>query len=82
MEDEATFQVKLNQTCPSFFGSLYELFYNYLQNRHYFSIGTNPGEQFHSFITLSAWLIQKAGGDLERPQEVSGIKMFIRSGNF
>ncbi|CAH8602688.1 unnamed protein product [Dicrocoelium dendriticum] len=37
--------------------------------RHYFAIPTNPGEQFHTFTTLSAWLIGKANGKIDPPQE-------------
>lgn len=39
-------------------------------SRHYFAIQSNSGEQFHSFITLAAWLIQQAGGNFDKPQEV------------
>lgn len=39
-------------------------------SRHYFAIQTNPGEQFHSFITLAAWLIQQSGHNFDKPQEV------------
>ncbi|KAA0186216.1 Estrogen receptor beta like 1 [Fasciolopsis buskii] len=37
--------------------------------RHYFAIPTNPGEQFHSFTTLAAWLIGQANGKIDPPQE-------------
>ena len=37
--------------------------------RHYFVIQTNPGEQFFLFTSLSAWLIRKAGIEMEQPQE-------------
>ena len=39
-------------------------------SRHYFAIPNNPGEQSHSFISLSAWLINQAGGRFDKPQEV------------
>ncbi len=48
-------------------------------SRHYFAIGTNPGEQFHSFITLSAWLIQQAGGNLDKPQEFDDPNTVVSS---
>lgn len=48
-------------------------------SKHYFSIGTNSGEQFHSFITLAAWLIQQAGGDLEKPQEFDDPNTVVSS---
>ncbi|XP_063848886.1 intraflagellar transport protein 57 homolog isoform X2 [Scylla paramamosain] len=38
-------------------------------NRHYFAIPTNPGEQFYLFTSLAAWLICKAGRQMEPPQE-------------
>lgn len=38
-------------------------------SRHYFAIPTNPGEQFHSFICVCAWLIRICGGQMEQPQE-------------
>ncbi|KAA3675878.1 intraflagellar transport protein 57 [Paragonimus westermani] len=37
--------------------------------RHYYAIPTNPGEQFHNFTTLAAWLIGKANGKIDPPQE-------------
>ncbi|TPP41630.1 Estrogen receptor beta like 1 [Fasciola gigantica] len=37
--------------------------------RHYFAIPTNPGEQFHNFTTLAAWLIGRANGKIDPPQE-------------
>ncbi|CAK9795102.1 Intraflagellar transport protein 57 homolog [Anthophora quadrimaculata] len=38
-------------------------------NRNYFITQTNPGEQFYTFTSLAAWLIRKAGGNFEPPQE-------------
>uniref|UniRef100_T1J408 Intraflagellar transport protein 57 homolog n=1 Tax=Strigamia maritima TaxID=126957 RepID=T1J408_STRMM len=38
-------------------------------NRHYFALQTNPGEQFHLFTSLCAWLIRKQGKSFEPPQE-------------
>ncbi|XP_078535342.1 intraflagellar transport protein 57 homolog [Lissotriton helveticus] len=38
-------------------------------SRHYFALPTNPGEQFFMFCTLAAWMINKAGHNLEQPQE-------------
>ncbi|XP_016918539.2 intraflagellar transport protein 57 homolog isoform X2 [Apis cerana] len=38
-------------------------------NRNYFVTQTNPGEQFYTFTSLAAWLIRKAGGNFEAPQE-------------
>ncbi|XP_043519254.1 intraflagellar transport protein 57 homolog [Frieseomelitta varia] len=38
-------------------------------NRNYFVTQTNPGEQFYTFTLLAAWLIRKAGGKFEAPQE-------------
>ncbi|KOX75331.1 Intraflagellar transport protein 57 like protein [Melipona quadrifasciata] len=38
-------------------------------NRNYFVTQTNPGEQFYTFTLLAAWLIRKAGGTFEAPQE-------------
>lgn len=40
-----------------------------IENRHYFVIPTNPGEQFYTFTCLAAWLIRKAGKNFEMPQE-------------
>ncbi|CAH8651250.1 unnamed protein product [Schistosoma guineensis] len=37
--------------------------------RHYFAIPTNPGEQFHCFTTLAAWLISQANCKIDQPQE-------------
>ncbi|CAH8874269.1 unnamed protein product [Trichobilharzia szidati] len=37
--------------------------------RHYFAICTNPGEQFHCFTALAAWLISQANGKIDQPQE-------------
>ncbi|CAF0872569.1 unnamed protein product [Brachionus calyciflorus] len=54
-------------------------------SRHYFAIQSNTGEQFHSFITLAAWLIQQCGNNFDKPQEfddpntvVSGILNQLR----
>ena len=41
----------------------------FLACRHYFVLQTNPGEQFFMFTSLSAWLIRKAGVQMEQPQE-------------
>lgn len=49
-----------------------------MKKRHYFAIASNSGEQFHSFITLSAWLIQQAGGNFDRPQEVCSLTIYRR----
>jgi len=38
-------------------------------NRHYFALQTNPGEQFYLFTSLCAWLVRKAGGSFDQPQE-------------
>lgn len=38
-------------------------------HRHYFVVATNPGEQFHTFTSLAAWLIRKSGTNFEQPQE-------------
>ncbi|XP_058791994.1 intraflagellar transport protein 57 homolog [Phymastichus coffea] len=38
-------------------------------SRHYFMIPTNPGEQFHTFSSLAAWLVRKAGKNFDPPQE-------------
>ncbi|KAL3269122.1 hypothetical protein HHI36_008203 [Cryptolaemus montrouzieri] len=38
-------------------------------HRYYFAITKNPGEQFYLFSLLAAWLIQKAGQEIEQPQE-------------
>lgn len=40
-----------------------------LVHRHYFAMPTNPGEQFYLFTSLAAWLIRKAGRQMEPPQE-------------
>ncbi|CAH8659577.1 unnamed protein product [Schistosoma curassoni] len=37
--------------------------------RHYFAIPTNPGEQFHCFTTLAAWLISQTNCKVDQPQE-------------
>ncbi|KAH8866803.1 Intraflagellar transport protein 57 like [Schistosoma japonicum] len=37
--------------------------------RHYFAIPTNPGEQFHCFTSLAAWLISQANCKIDQPQE-------------
>ena len=38
-------------------------------NRHYFVLQTNPGEQFHVFTSLCAWLVRKSGVPFDQPQE-------------
>ncbi|XP_065668359.1 intraflagellar transport protein 57 homolog [Hydra vulgaris] len=38
-------------------------------SRHYFAIPTNPGEQFHKFTNIVAWLLNKCGISFTRPQE-------------
>jgi len=38
-------------------------------SRHYFALGTNPGEQFSVFTSLCAWLINVSGRSFEKPQE-------------
>ncbi|XP_067010185.2 intraflagellar transport protein 57 homolog isoform X2 [Anabrus simplex] len=38
-------------------------------HKHYFAVQTNPGEQFHQFTNLAAWLIRKCGKPFEQPQE-------------
>ncbi|XP_034247885.1 intraflagellar transport protein 57 homolog [Thrips palmi] len=48
-------------------------------NRHYFVIPTNPGEQFFMFTSLAAWLIRKAGGKFEQPQEFDDPNAAIAS---
>lgn len=37
--------------------------------RHYFALATNPGEQFHSFTCIGAWLIKQCNKNFEMPQE-------------
>ncbi|CAH8569616.1 unnamed protein product [Schistosoma turkestanicum] len=37
--------------------------------RHYFAIPTNPGEQFHCFTALAAWLISQVNCKIDQPQE-------------
>lgn len=32
-------------------------------------IPTNPGEQFHTFVSIAAWLVRKAGKNFDPPQE-------------
>ena len=39
--------------------------------RHHFALATNPGEQFYSFTSIAAWLLQMCGKHFEQPQEVS-----------
>ena len=55
-------------------------------HRLYFMCPTNPGEQFHNFVSLSTWLIKKSGRDVDMPQEsddpnvvISNILENIRS---
>ena len=38
-------------------------------HRLYFMCPTNPGEQFFNFVSLSTWLIKKAGREIEMAQE-------------
>jgi len=38
-------------------------------SRHYFAIPTNPGEQFHMFTSLCAWLISITDRSFDQPQE-------------
>ncbi|KAG5444693.1 Intraflagellar transport protein 57 [Clonorchis sinensis] len=38
-------------------------------SRHYYAIPTNPGEQFHNFTSLASWLVVKANGKIDPPQE-------------
>ena len=38
-------------------------------SRHYFAIPTNPGEQFHTFTSLCAWLISITDRSFDPPQE-------------
>lgn len=35
----------------------------------YFAISTNPGDQFNTFVSLAAWLINQSGISIETPQE-------------
>ncbi|EDO43467.1 predicted protein [Nematostella vectensis] len=37
--------------------------------RHYFALSTNPGEQFFTFTSLAAWLLNQRGKNFEQPQE-------------
>lgn len=37
--------------------------------RHYFALPTNPGEQFFSFTSVCAWLLQMCGKNFDQPQE-------------
>lgn len=39
-------------------------------SRIHFAVPTNPGDQLHAFIALSAWLFQKGGIRFEKPSEV------------
>ncbi|KAK3914660.1 Intraflagellar transport protein 57-like protein [Frankliniella fusca] len=47
-------------------------------NRHYFMIPT-PGGQFFMFMSIAAWLIRKAGGNFEQPQELDDPNAAIAS---
>ena len=38
-------------------------------SKFYFVKSTNPGEQFHMFTSICAWLIRKLGKNFEQPQE-------------
>lgn len=58
-------------------------------SKHYFALSTNSGEQFHSFMILSAWLIQQAGGNFDKPGEfddpntvVSGVMNTLRKNGY
>jgi len=37
--------------------------------KHYFAMPTNPGEQFYTFTSLCAWLINVTGKSFDMPQE-------------
>ncbi|CAF5167450.1 unnamed protein product, partial [Rotaria sp. Silwood1] len=37
--------------------------------RTHFAVSTNPGDQLHAFIALSAWLFQKGGLRFDKPSE-------------
>jgi len=39
-------------------------------SRIHFAVATNPGDQLHAFIALSAWLFQKGGIKFDKPSEV------------
>jgi estrogen-related receptor beta like 1 len=39
-------------------------------SRIHFAVPTNPGDQLHAFIALSAWLFQKGGIRFDKPGEV------------
>lgn len=47
--------------------------------RHYFAIPTNPGEQFHAFTSLSAWLLNVIGRPFDMPQEFDDPNATISS---
>ncbi|CAF3563071.1 unnamed protein product [Rotaria sp. Silwood1] len=38
-------------------------------SRIHFAVSTNPGDQLHAFIALSAWLFQKGGLRFDKPSE-------------
>ncbi|TGZ58123.1 hypothetical protein CRM22_009746 [Opisthorchis felineus] len=38
-------------------------------SKHYYALPTNPGEQFHNFTSLASWLVVKANGKIDPPQE-------------
>lgn len=38
-------------------------------SRHYFSVTTNPGEQFYAFTSIVAWILNQCNVPTERPQE-------------
>uniref|UniRef100_A0A1B6CE44 Intraflagellar transport protein 57 homolog n=1 Tax=Clastoptera arizonana TaxID=38151 RepID=A0A1B6CE44_9HEMI len=48
-------------------------------NRFYFSLQTNPGEQFFMFTSLAAWLVRKIGLKFEQPQEYDDPNSTIAS---
>ena len=43
-------------------------------SRIHFAVPTNPGDQLHAFIALSAWLFQKGGIRFDKPSEVSSMR--------
>lgn len=48
-------------------------------NRHYFALPTNPGEQFHAFTSLCAWLLNIIGRPFDMPQEYDDPNATISS---
>lgn len=49
--------------------SLFAFIYFHLR-RHYFALPTNSGEQFFTFTSLAAWLLNLCGRNIDYPQEV------------